>query len=51
MLCEKLIDAKKKSGLTNQQIAEQSGVPLGTVKSRIHTARIRLQRMLKDYVN
>ena len=31
MICEKLIDAKKKSGLTNQQIAELSGVPLGTV--------------------
>jgi transcriptional regulator with XRE-family HTH domain len=31
MLCDKLIEAKKKCGLTNQQISEQSGVPIGTV--------------------
>ena len=38
-------------GYKYEEIAEELGVPLGTVKSRIHTARIRLQRMLKDYVN
>lgn len=31
MICDKLIEAKKKCGLTNQQISEQSGVPIGTV--------------------
>ena len=36
-------------GYKYEEIAEEMGIPLGTVKSRIHTARIRLQRMLKDY--
>lgn len=31
MICEKLIEAKKRSGLTNQQISIQSKVPIGTV--------------------
>lgn len=31
MICKKLIEAKDRSGLTNRQIAELSGVPLGTV--------------------
>jgi transcriptional regulator with XRE-family HTH domain len=43
MLCEKLIDAKKKSGLTNQQIAEQSGVPLGTVNRIFSGAAVDLK--------
>ena len=38
-------------GYKYEEIAEEMGIPVGTVKSRIHTARIRLQRMLKDYVN
>ena len=38
-------------GYKYEEIAEELCIPLGTVKSRIHTARIRLQRMLKDYVN
>ena len=38
-------------GYKYEEIAEEMGIPLGTVKSRIHTARIRLQRMLKDYAN
>lgn len=31
MICEKLIEAKKRMGLTNQQISIQSKVPIGTV--------------------
>ena len=31
MICEKLIEAKKRSGLTNKQIAKESKVPIGTV--------------------
>jgi RNA polymerase sigma-70 factor (ECF subfamily) len=37
-------------GYKYEEIAEELCIPLGTVKSRIHTARIRLQQMLKDYV-
>ena len=37
-------------GYKYEEIAEELGVPLGTVKSRIHTARIRLQRMLRDCI-
>ncbi|MBR2607061.1 MAG: RNA polymerase sigma factor, partial [Bacteroidaceae bacterium] len=33
------------------EIAERLNIPIGTVKSRIHTARIRLQLLLKDYVS
>ena len=37
-------------GYRYEEISTALGVPLGTVKSRIYTARMRLQRMLKDYV-
>jgi RNA polymerase sigma-70 factor (ECF subfamily) len=37
-------------GYKYEEIAKELGVPLGTVKSRIHTARIRLQRMLRDCI-
>ena len=35
-------------GYSYQEIAEMSGVPVGTVKSRIHTARMQLAKMLSD---
>ena len=37
------------SGYKYAEIAEKSGLPLGTVKSRIYFARQRLQSQLKDY--
>lgn len=37
-------------GYKYHEIAEILNLPLGTVKSRIHTARTRLQELLKDYV-
>jgi len=37
-------------GYKYHEIAERLNIPIGTVKSRIHTARIRLQLLLKDYV-
>lgn len=37
------------AGYKYETIAEVMGLPLGTVKSRIFSARKRLQQMLKDY--
>lgn len=37
------------AGYKYNEIAEQMGLPLGTVKSRIFFARQRLQEILKDY--
>ena len=37
------------SGYKYAEIAEKTGLPLGTVKSRIYFARQRLQSQLKDY--
>ncbi|MBO4942448.1 MAG: sigma-70 family RNA polymerase sigma factor [Muribaculaceae bacterium] len=36
------------AGYRYAEIADKMGLPLGTVKSRIHQARIRLQALLKD---
>lgn len=33
----------------NAEIAEKMGIPLGTVKSRIHASRVQLQETLKDF--
>lgn len=32
-----------------KEIAEKMGIPLGTVKSRIHASRVQLQETLKDF--
>lgn len=37
------------SGYKYQEIAEKKGIPLGTVKSRIHASRVQLQETLKDF--
>lgn len=37
------------SGYKYQEIAEKMGIPLGTVKSRIHASRAQLQVTLKDF--
>ena len=37
------------SGYKSQEIAEKMGIPLGTVKSRIHASRVQLQETLKDF--
>ncbi len=37
------------SGYKYQEIAEKMGIPLGTVKSRIHASRVQLQERLKDF--
>ena len=37
-------------GYKYHEIAERLNIPLGTVKSRIHSARLRLQRLLRDYM-
>lgn len=37
------------SGYEYQEIAEKMGIPLGTVKSRIHASRVQLQETLKDF--
>ena len=39
------------SGYKYQEIAEKMGIPLGTVKSRIHASRVQLQESLKDFRN
>ena len=37
------------SGYKYQEIAEKMGIPLGTVKSRIHASRVQLQETLNDF--
>ena len=37
------------SGYKYQEIAEKMGIPLGTVKSRIHASRVQLPETLKDF--
>lgn len=37
------------SGYKYQEIAEKMGIPLGTLKSRIHASRVQLQETLKDF--
>lgn len=37
------------SGYKYQEIAEKMGIPLSTVKSRIHASRVQLQETLKDF--
>ncbi len=37
-------------GYRYHEISERLNIPIGTVKSRIHTARTRLQILLKDYI-
>lgn len=37
------------AGYKYQEIADQTGIPLGTIKSRIFFARKKLQTELKDY--
>lgn len=37
------------SGYKYQEIPEKMGIPLGTVKSRIHASRVQLQETLKDF--
>ena len=37
------------SGYKYQEIAEKMGIPLGTVKSRVHASRVQLQETLKDF--
>ncbi len=39
------------SGYKYQEIAEKMGIPLGTVKSRVHASRVQLQETLKDFRN
>ena len=37
------------AGYKYEEIAEETGLPLGTIKSRIHFARQRLREQFKDY--
>jgi RNA polymerase sigma-70 factor (ECF subfamily) len=37
-------------GLSYQDMAEAMGCSIGTVMSRLHYARKRLQELLKDYI-
>jgi DNA-directed RNA polymerase specialized sigma24 family protein len=36
-------------GYKYREIAQQTGVPMGTVKTRMHVGRIQLKKMLKVY--
>jgi RNA polymerase sigma-70 factor, ECF subfamily len=36
------------AGMSNEEIAETMGLPSGTVRSRLHTARERLRQVLED---
>ena len=38
-------------GYKYQEIADELNLPLGTVKTYIHHARLRLKKMLKQYKN
>ncbi|MGB3298180.1 MAG: sigma-70 family RNA polymerase sigma factor [Phormidesmis sp.] len=48
---QKTIAMRELEGLSYEEIANITGVSLGTVKSRIARARQRLQEKLKDYLN
>ncbi|MGB7251741.1 MAG: sigma-70 family RNA polymerase sigma factor [Phormidesmis sp.] len=48
---QKTIAMRELQGLSYEEIAETTGVSLGTVKSRIARARQRLQEKLKRYLN
>jgi RNA polymerase sigma-70 factor (ECF subfamily) len=37
------------TGLSNEEIAQALGIPSGTVRSRLHTARQRLKSLLSEY--
>ncbi|HNS50878.1 MAG TPA: sigma-70 family RNA polymerase sigma factor [Anaerolineae bacterium] len=37
------------AGMSNEEIAETIGVPSGTVRSRLHTARERLRQVLEEH--
>lgn len=37
------------NGYKYNEIAEQTGVPIGTVKTRMHNGRIKLKKILKEY--
>ncbi|MBL7950848.1 MAG: sigma-70 family RNA polymerase sigma factor [Flavobacteriales bacterium] len=44
-----LIDLAYYQGYSQQEIAERTGLPLGTVKSRTRTALLELRMLLKDH--
>lgn len=48
---QKTIAMRELQGLSYEEIANITGVSLGTVKSRIARARARLQEKLKLYLN
>ncbi|PUV25253.1 RNA polymerase sigma factor [Sphingobacterium athyrii] len=47
--CRILIEMAYYEGYTQQEIAEQLDVPLGTVKTRTKAAFLQLKQLLKDY--
>ncbi|WP_288244925.1 sigma factor-like helix-turn-helix DNA-binding protein [uncultured Chryseobacterium sp.] len=44
-----MIEMAYYEGYTQQEIAEQLAVPLGTVKTRTRAAFLQLQQLLKEY--
>lgn len=47
--CRVLIEMAYYEGYTQQEIAQQLDIPLGTIKTRTKTAFLQLKELLKDY--
>ena len=46
--CRRVVELSVHQGLSQAEVAERLGIPLGTVKSRMHHALRKLRGMLDD---
>lgn len=46
-----LVDLRYREGLSDAEVAEATGMPVGTVKTRLHRARGKLRKLLSGVMN